>query len=262
MVRAHVLGTAQDGGFPQALCRCPHCMTAWENPALRRLPASLAVESEGQFWLIDATPAIGEQLHMMSGLEFSGVLLTHAHMGHIIGLQMLGKEGPGVRDLPVYASRSLLNFFMANRPCFDLFFDGFLRPVEVAIGEKFALGGAMIEPVAVKHRGEFSDTFGFLIQGQVKSLFYCPDIDDWFDGPQEKIQQPDYALVDGTFFSPVELPGRDIRDIPHPLVHQTLMAWEGKCRELWLTHLNHSNSLVMDSSGFQVAKEAQIFELG
>ncbi|MCB0826611.1 MAG: hypothetical protein KDC26_10505 [Armatimonadetes bacterium] len=236
-------------------------MAAWEDPALRRMPASLAVESEGQFWLIDATPAIGEQLHMMSGLEFSGILLTHAHMGHIIGLQMLGKEGPGVRDLPVYASVSLLNFLRANRPYADMVSDGFLRPVEIASGDSIALGKVVLEPVSVKHRGEYSDTFGLLVKGGEKSFFYCPDIDDWEDGPQDRIQRPDFALVDGTFLSMDELPGRDIREIPHPLVQQTIEAWEGKCGEIWLTHLNHSNRLVMDSGELAVAKEGQIFDL-
>ncbi len=42
-VEALLLGSAQDGGVPQAGCRCATCASARANPAQRRLVTSLAL---------------------------------------------------------------------------------------------------------------------------------------------------------------------------------------------------------------------------
>jgi pyrroloquinoline quinone biosynthesis protein B len=54
------------------------------------------------------------------------------------------------------------------------------------------------------------------------------------------------ALLDGCFFSPDELPGRDLSQIPHPLVGDTVARLAGKKCEVHLIHLNHTNPLLND----------------
>jgi pyrroloquinoline quinone biosynthesis protein B len=49
------------------------------------------------------------------------------------------------------------------------------------------------------------------------------------------------AVVDATFFSADELPGRDLSLIPHPLVTDTVERFAGIGTRIILTHLNHSN---------------------
>jgi pyrroloquinoline quinone biosynthesis protein B len=51
------------------------------------------------------------------------------------------------------------------------------------------------------------------------------------------------ALLDGTFFSADELPGRDLAEIPHPLATDTAWRLAGVACDLRLIHLNHSNPL-------------------
>jgi pyrroloquinoline quinone biosynthesis protein B len=53
----------------------------------------------------------------------------------------------------------------------------------------------------------------------------------------------DVALLDGTFFSAGELPGRDLQAIPHPLATDTAGRLMGVDCEVRLIHLNHSNPL-------------------
>jgi pyrroloquinoline quinone biosynthesis protein B len=53
----------------------------------------------------------------------------------------------------------------------------------------------------------------------------------------------DVALLDGTFFSAGELPGRDLHEIPHPLVTDTVERLAGVACDVRLVHLNHSNPL-------------------
>ena len=53
---AILLGTAQDGGVPQAGCDCSHCAAARADPAARHWVACLGLvdRAAGQSWLIDA----------------------------------------------------------------------------------------------------------------------------------------------------------------------------------------------------------------
>src|SRR6202049_3923823 len=65
------LGTAQDGGVPQAGCDCSRCVAARRDPARRRRVASLALQlpAPGQSGLIDAAPDLGEQLEVVHRLR-------------------------------------------------------------------------------------------------------------------------------------------------------------------------------------------------
>ena len=93
-----------------------------------------------------------------------------------------------------------------------------------------------------------------MVQGPRQRLFYCPDIDgwDWWDHDLRAfLSGIDIALLDGTFASASELPGRNLDEIPHPLVTDTArrLAWpHGDLRpdirsDVRLIHLNHSNPL-------------------
>ena len=59
-----ILGTAQDGGVPQAGCGCSNCNAAFENPGKEfDFPVSLGViDNQGGMHLIEATRALPEQL--------------------------------------------------------------------------------------------------------------------------------------------------------------------------------------------------------
>jgi pyrroloquinoline quinone biosynthesis protein B len=99
----------------------------------------------------------------------------------------------------------------------------------------------------VPHRGRLSNTVAFVVRGSAKRLFYCPDIDSWDAWAQDLrafVADMDVALLDGTFFSPDELPGRDLTRIPHPPVKDTVTRLTEVTAEVRLIHLNHSNPLL------------------
>jgi pyrroloquinoline quinone biosynthesis protein B len=252
-VEAILLGTAQDGGLPQAGCECVNCRAAWQDPGRRRWVACLGlVDLEaGQSWLIDATPDFREQLHarykLAPGCPLSGILLTHAHTGHYAGLIHLGREAWNTDHLPVYASARMASFLQAQAPWAQLVQRGNIDLQPLKPDEAVALSPSLsVTPVAVPHRAGQSDTLAFVVQGPRQRLFYCPDIDGWnrWDrNLQSFLCGMDIALLDGTFYSIGELPGRDLDEIPHPLVTDTAgrLAWpHGDVR---LLHLNHSNPL-------------------
>jgi pyrroloquinoline quinone biosynthesis protein B len=286
------LGTAQDGGVPQVGCDCSRCVAARHDPNRRRRVASLALRlpGSGHTWLIDATPDLGEQLEVVHRWRshpaaapdrhpVDGVLLTHAHIGHYLGLAFFGYESINSSDLPVYASPRMAAFLRGNGPWGLLVERRNVVLHELAPGAPLALEpGLTVTPLVVPHRGELSDTLGFVVRGPRRSLLYVPDTDSWaaWERPLPEVlrrERVDVALLDGTFYSPGELPDRDLRKIGHPLMTATMELLREQVRggmQVYFTHLNHSNPALdpagpehraLAAAGFRVLEEGQELEL-
>ncbi|QQR86096.1 MAG: MBL fold metallo-hydrolase [Flavobacteriales bacterium] len=86
-MRITLLGTGTSAGIPMIGCHCPVCTSADDRD--KRLRTSALVETAGKRLLIDAGPDIRQQM-LRAGVEhLDGVLLTHAHMDHIAGIDEL-----------------------------------------------------------------------------------------------------------------------------------------------------------------------------
>ncbi len=278
-----ILGIAQDAGYPQAGCEAPHCQRGWADPNAERLPVALGVvdTSRGQSILFEATPALPRQLHRLyvlgNGARLAGVFLTHAHIGHYAGLMYFGREAMGARDVPVYAMPRMRRFLSNNGPWNQLVQLGNIAVQPLAAGEAVAIGRVRVTPFLVPHRDEYSETVGYRIDGPTRSALFIPDIDKWSKWPRElarEVRAVDYAFLDATFFGPDELPGRDMAEIPHPLVVETMFQLQSLTPEqrsrVWFIHFNHSNPLLDPDSaaaqqvqqrGFNVAVEGLRFGL-
>lgn len=264
-----VLGTAQDGGVPHAACRCAHCEAARRDPVRRLRVASLGivVPASGRRYLIDATPDLRDQLELLprsasapaAGVDrapVDGVLLTHAHVGHYLGLAFFGFEALHTRGLPVHATPRMARFLRDNGPWSRLLAREEIRIVETPPGQTYELEpGIRVTPLAVPHRDEDSDTVGYRIEGPKITILYVPDTDRWSTwNPSlpEALRGCDIAILDGTFYATSELPGRDVRSIGHPLVPETMDLLESRVRSgditVLFTHFNHSN-LLLDPEG-------------
>jgi pyrroloquinoline quinone biosynthesis protein B len=280
---ALVLGSAQDAGVPQSSCACARCAAARDEPSLRRRPSCLGiVDSEsGSGWLVDATPELGSQLAELQsagGERLAGVFLTHAHVGHYLGLAQLGREVMDTAALPLHASSRMLGFLQSNEPWSQLFRLGQVEPRPLEVGRPVELApGLTITPWSVPHRDEHSDTLAFVVEGTGRRLLWLPDIDAWDDWDrklEEVLDEVDLAFLDGTFWSQEELPGREIGDIPHPCVKDTADRLAPglleRRAEVCFVHLNHSNPLLgpdpalresLERRGFLVAEESERFAL-
>jgi pyrroloquinoline quinone biosynthesis protein B len=277
-VEALVLGIAQDGGVPHLGCQQALCVEARRDPGKRRLVASLGLldRGAGKRFLLDATPDLAEQVERLGGLP-DAILLTHAHIGHYLGLAQLGREVGNARELPLYATASMAKFLRENRPWSRLVERGNVVIREIEAGKEFGLTENLrVTAIRVPHRDEDSDTVAYLISGPRRRILWLPDIDRWetWDRkPEDFTADPNLtAFLDGTFFSADEIPGRAIRDIPHPLVPDTaarLCAGGRPAAKVFFVHLNHTNRLLWDASsvkalemkGFGVAKEGDRFPL-
>jgi pyrroloquinoline quinone biosynthesis protein B len=261
-----VLGIAQDGGMPHPGCTKPPCsnVRAGTRRAEKVSCVGLVNRDTGAAYMIDATPDFPEQLHALTGGRApDGIFLTHAHIGHYTGLMYLGKEAMATKDVSVYATARMATFLRDNGPWSALVADRRIEfrtltpdsPVELP-------GGLRITPLLVPHRDEFSDTVGFKIEGPRQKVLFIPDIDKWekWDrAVRELADQVDVLLVDGTFSSLDELPGRKIAEVPHPLMTETRQRVAGTKAKLWFIHLNHSNPAIAGAG--DVVKEGQRFDL-
>ena len=261
---ALLLGTAQDAGIPHVACHKAHCLAARANPGLRRTASCVALldEKNNAAFMLDATPDFPEQLERIP-LHFQkkrkpvdGILLTHAHLGHYTGLMYLGRAAMNADAVPVYCSVKMADFIKNNGPWSLLVELGNIELRIVEPGKSYALNDQLsVEPFEVIHRAEYTDTLAFVVASKNKKLLYLPDIDRW-EGMDpaitDVIKSVDYALLDATFYSGEELPGRDMSKIPHPPVTESMKLFaslEQKEKEkIYFTHLNHSN-LLLDEDG-------------
>ena len=66
-ISVFILGTAQDGGYPHVGCTKDCCLSAWNNPSIRRMVSSIALidENNKKIWIVDVTPDIKSQLYVL-----------------------------------------------------------------------------------------------------------------------------------------------------------------------------------------------------
>ncbi len=261
-----VLGIAQDGGMPHPGCTKSPCADVRAGKRLAEKVSCLGLLNRelGLAYMIDATPDFPAQLHALTGREApDGIFLTHAHIGHYTGLMVLGKEAMAAKGVPVYGTSRMTEFLTRNGPWSLLVENKYIELRTLAPGRAVELaGGLRVTPMLVPHRDEFTDTVGFLIEGPRAKALFIPDIDKWEKWDRsirELADQVDYVLLDGTFASTDELPGRDIAQVPHPLMSETRALLEGSRAKLWFIHVNHSNPALVD--GKDVAREGMKFEL-
>ncbi|MXO82637.1 MBL fold metallo-hydrolase [Altererythrobacter aestiaquae] len=276
-----VLGAGQDAGAPQ--------IGNADDDGPRLLPSSLAVidRENGQRFLFDASPAISEQLAMLDaiappkdGLGLDGIFLTHAHIGHYLGLAYLGREAAGASNVPVYAMPRMAEFLRTNGPWSQLVSLGNIELREMtADGFVVTSDEFGVLPFSVPHRDEYSETVGFVLMTPDRRAIYLPDIDSWEafldqenGEPEALVAGIDYLFVDATFYDDDELPGRDMSKIPHPRVIETMEALKqltaSDHAKVHFIHYNHTNpirdpdsaeSREAKAKGFNIARRGDRF---
>lgn len=285
-VQLVVLGIAQDAGYPQLNCYKPHCMPAWKDPKLKKLATSLGLIDvvNHKKYLFEATPDIRQQMYNFHTLAddekypLSGIFLTHAHMGHYTGLMHMGREAAGTNSTPVYVMPKMKQFLSNNGPWSQLVDLKNIVLKDLKNQQILQLSNNIkIEPLIVPHRDEFSEAVGFKIYGPSKTALFIPDIDKWKKWDKDiikEIKQVDYALLDATFFENGEISNRDMSEIPHPFVSESMQLFSelstNEKDKIIFIHFNHSNPLLQVNSnakkqvlkrGFKIASEGLQLEL-
>ncbi len=282
-----LLGTVQDAGSPHIACKKDCCAGLFENPNPDRKVVSLGVidNKSKKTFLFEATPDITSQLKHLKSLAPwetkelpDGIFLTHAHIGHYTGLMYLGKEATNASKVPVYAMPKMKQFLNNNGPWSQLVSGDNIRIQTLQNQEELVLTKQLsIIPFTVPHRDEYSEMVGYKIIGPNKRALFIPDIDKWEKWGASivsEIGKVDYAFLDATFYDGEEINTRDISQIPHPFVIESMSLFnslsESERQKIYFTHLNHTNPLLQEDSpqsihvtgsGFQIARKGMFFEL-
>jgi pyrroloquinoline quinone biosynthesis protein B len=291
-VSVTILGTAQDGGIPQAGCSCQRCLDAHRDLKLRKYPVSLGILGvDGTKHIIEITKNLSEQLVIWTPDQNElfipeTVSITHLHLGHIEGIGQLGKPVMGLREVDVYLSPKNKDI-LDNRS--DIVLMGEEGNIRTHCKDFYDLFepkdgcGFSLQFIPIPHRSELGDNAAIIIKAEGKSILFMPDQDSWDDTLDYhskdnirdflKMFDIDEALIDGTFWSIDELPRRDISKIPHPTIQETIQLLGRKRKgdpEISFLHLNHSNPVndlgseqrkVVEENGWKISEMGDVLKL-
>ncbi|GAA3141895.1 pyrroloquinoline quinone biosynthesis protein PqqB [Streptomyces rectiviolaceus] len=296
-----VLGTAAGGGLPQWNCACPGCTGARAHPERRRRHASLAVRAgDGRWYVVNATPDIGEQIEAAPELHpgpgarqtpVAGVVLTDAELDHTLGIARLREAHGGV---DVLATPPVLDAVREG-----LRLDAVLGPYtpvrwrELPVGAGCPLdqeSGVTVSAVPLSAKkpryaanyADASESWSVALRlrepATGRTLLYAPALAVWSDAFDEAARDADCVFVDGTFwddeeplrsgFSTRTSTGMGHLPITGPggTAHR-LARLPGRCL---YTHLNNTNPLgnphaeqhkLLAEWGIEVAAERMVIEL-
>ena len=259
------MGVVQDGGLPHLGSNKLCC----ENIEQKRYVTSIMLvnNENNESYLFDASPDINEQLNFMGDRikkDLKGVFLTHAHIGHYTGLMYFGREALNSKLINVYAMPRMKKFLEQNGPWSQLVSLENISINEINSNSKISVDtNITIQPIEVPHRAEFSETVGYKIYGPNKTVLFIPDIDKWYLWEKsiiDQIKQVDYALIDATFYDSEEVNYRDLSEIPHPFVVESMELFDSTSDEekkkIFFIHLNHTNPLLdKDSDQYKFVKD-------
>ena len=278
-----VLGVAQDAGYPQAGYQEEwKAINLGQRKPLYTVSLGLIDPINKKRYLFDATPDFKEQLQMLDEISetndypLDGIFLTHAHIGHYTGLMHLGREVMGAAGVSVHAMPKMKTFLEENGPWNQLVSlnNVSIKPMQDSTLVELSKDISVM-PFTVPHRDEYSETVGFKIQINQKSVVFIPDIDKWNKWDvdiREVVENNDIVLIDASFYQDGELKGRDMSLIPHPFTKESMELFSELSKtdkaKVHFIHANHTNPILdmnspeyeeVSQAGFNVAQQGEIF---
>ncbi len=153
-LRVTFLGTGTSQGVPVIGCECAVCRSA--DPRDQRLRTSALLQFDGFNYVIDSGPDFRQQMLRAGINRLSGVLLTHEHNDHIIGLDDIRPFNFMQKsDMPVYATarvadelRSRFSYIFESNP-----YPGApqVKIIPIHKDTAFTLIGHTVTPIQVMH---------------------------------------------------------------------------------------------------------------
>jgi len=295
-----VLGTAAGGGIPQWNCACPGCSGARAHPGRRRRHASLAVRAgEGRWYLVNATPDIGDQIEAHPDLHpgpgarqtpVAGVVLTDAELDHTLGLWRLREADrleivatapvrEAVEDrlrlgevLTPYTTVTWRELDTRRTVALDSSGSGVRIDAVPVSGKRprYAAGAPGHDAWVVALRLHDPDTG--------RTALYAPAVAAWPDALHRAAAEADCVIVDGTFWDDEEprrtgISSRTATAMGHLPIDgpqgtaRIFATLPGRCL---YTHLNNTNPLLDPAApehkelarlGLEVADDTLVIEL-
>ncbi len=189
-MRITFLGTGTSRGIPVIGCGCEVCTS--DDPRNKRLRTSVLIESDATV-VIDASVDFRAQMlrHQVKNLD--SVVLTHAHVDHILGLDDLYPFNVRTgRHMPIYgSSETLEEVRITFRYLFsERGYPGIPSLTLHPIDGPFQIGDLRFEPIPVLH-GRLS-IFGY----RVGPFAFLTDVSEIPEESYEKLSGVRYLALD------------------------------------------------------------------
>lgn len=221
------LGTGTSQGIPIIGSEHPVCLS--DNPKDKRLRVSVLVEWDDYTFVVDCGPDFRQQMLNANVSKIDGILFTHEHADHTMGLDDIRPFFFRQGDIPLYAHKRV---FKALKKRFDYIFTskekypGVPSVSQIKIkNEPFKLGNLEVIPVDGLH---FKlQVFGF----RFDNFAYLTDMKTVPDQEIEKLKGLEVLVVNA------------LREQPH-MSHFNLSEAldfinEVKPKRAYLTHISH-----------------------
>ncbi|MEO1031036.1 MAG: MBL fold metallo-hydrolase [Bacteroidota bacterium] len=221
------LGTGTSQGIPIIGSKHPVCLS--DNPKDKRLRVSVLVEWDDYCYVVDCGPDFRQQMLSAKVEKIDGVVFTHEHADHTMGLDDIRPFFFRQGDIDLYAHKRV---FKALERRFDYIFTteakypGVPSVIKHEIkNEPFTLGNLEVIPVDGLHYQ--LQVFGF----RFKDFAYLTDMKTVPDVEVEKLQNLEVLVINAL---------REEPHISHFNLEEALdFIGEVKPKRAYLTHISH-----------------------
>ncbi len=238
------LGTGTSAGVPMIGCDCEVCRSS--DPRDHRTRPSVLVRYDNHSYLIDTAPELRQQAIAHDITRLDGVLFTHAHADHVLGIDDLRRFNAVMKaPLDIYAEQNVIDrlrvmfqyIFESHKNINDSFVATLIAHPR-KVGEAFELHGGTWTPLRLMH-GRLP-IFGYRIDhgpcgtsggGGGHSMAYCTDASSVPPETFALLENLDVLVIDALRY----------RHHPtHMTVDQALAVIDQvKPRRAYLTHIAH-----------------------
>lgn len=244
-IKITFLGTAANGGIPQADCRCLNC----RSKLIVRKRSSLLLETDNKKVIIDCGPDFHSQL-IENGLrlqDLSGIVISHLHWDHSAGLFDLSSGK--TLNIPIFVHPKIKRVLKSNNT-FNFIFEKHWA--------KFShIQGFDVKFLEISHDPNFL-TFAIKISNGGKQILIATDIFTINKIFLKEAKNSDLIIFDSTFLNESKHWHLSIRESAQILSKLT--------KNVIFTHINHSENpntikRFLQKFGFKLAFDGMVIKI-
>jgi phosphoribosyl 1,2-cyclic phosphate phosphodiesterase len=193
-----VLGSGTSTGVPMVGCNCPVCSS--DNPRDKRTRASIAVETDGRYILVDTSTDLRKQVIREKIPRIDAVLFTHSHADHIHGIDDLrGFHFIHKRIIPCYGEKETIDAIAGTFPYIFKGLDvaGYAPLLDAHIvSGPFTLFGLGIMPIPLMHGVMTATGYRF------GNVAYLTDLSRIPEASMELLTGVELLIIDALRYTP------------------------------------------------------------
>lgn len=221
------LGTGTSQGIPVINSIHPVCLSTDKRD--KRLRVSVLVEWDNYTYVIDCGPDFRYQMLRANVNRIDGILFTHEHSDHIIGLDDIRPFSFQLGKVPIYAQQRVLDNLKER---FTYIFDeqdkypGAPSVAQNSVGDAtFKLGEIDVQPIKIMH-GKLQ-----ILGYKFNKLAYLTDVKTIASSEKEKLKNLEVLVISAL---------RNESHHSHLSLNEALeIIVELKPKRAYLTHISH-----------------------